>query len=174
MNIKYTVAAAALLIASTASNAMAQTTASQKFTVTVPSAIAIIAPANVSLIHDETENDQPFPAQQWVVKGNSLAGVTASFSTNQAFTHTTDPTSKRNAQLGVSINSSVGAAAWNVTQASDTTDYANNDGVATVAVESNGFGRANVDIAVSFITDGFGSFASGEYETTVTGTVSAN
>ena len=153
---------------------MAQKNASQKFKVTVPSAIAIIAPANVSIIHDETENNQPFPAQQWIVKGNSLAGVAAAFSTNQAFTHLVDPTSKRNAQLGVSINSSVGAAAWTVTQATDTTDYANNDGVATVGITSNGFGRANVDIAVSFITDGFGSFASGEYETTVTGTVTAN
>tara|TARA_R110002049_G_scaffold285698_4_gene467081 strand:+ start:246570 stop:247094 length:525 start_codon:yes stop_codon:yes gene_type:complete len=174
MNIKHTFAAVALLIAGTSSTAMAQTTASQKFTVTVPSAIAIIAPANVSIIHDESENDQPFQAQQWVVKGNSLAGVAASFSTNQAFTHTTDPTSKRNAQLGVAINSSVGAAAWTVTQPTDTTDYANNDGVATVAISSNGFGRANVDITVAFITDGFGSFASGEYDTTVTGTVTAN
>ena len=174
MNIKTTLAAAALLIATTGSSAMAQTTASQRFTVTVPSAIAIIAPANVSIIHDESENDQPFAPQQWVVKGNSLAGVSATFETNQAFTHTTDPTSKRNAQLGVSINSSVGSAAWTVTQASDVTDFANNDGVATVGVASDGFGRANVDIAVSFITDGFGSFASGEYDTTVTGTVTAN
>ncbi|MFK8113659.1 MAG: hypothetical protein AB8B91_15765 [Rubripirellula sp.] len=172
MNFKY--AFAALLLASTATTAMAQTTGSQKFTVTVPSAISIVAPANVSLTHDETENNQAFPAQQWVVKGNSLAGVTVSFSTGSAFQHITDANAKRDASLGLAVNSSVGAAAWTVNQASDTTDYANNDGIATVQASSNGFGRANLDVSVSFITDEFGSFPAGDYETTVTGTVTAN
>jgi hypothetical protein len=171
MKIKFAVAA---LLVATSVNVNAQTTDTQKFTVTVPGAISITAPVNANLTHDETENDQIFPPQAWVVKGNSLAGVTASFSTATAFTHTVDATAKRDAGLALSVNSSVGSAAWTINQASDTTDYATNDGVATVQVSSNGFGIATMDLAVSFITDGFGSFPSGDYETTVTGTVTAN
>jgi hypothetical protein len=172
MNFK--IAFAALFVATTAGTAMGQTTASQKFTVTVPAAISITAPANVNLTHDQSENDQTFPNQAWVVRGNSLAGVTATFSTNQAFRHTVDPTARRNAALALAVNTSVGTAAWTVTQPNDTTDYATNDGVATVQVSSNGFGRATLDLAVSFVTDGFGTFPAGDYETTVTGTVTSN
>lgn len=152
----------------------AQTTATQKFTVSVPTSISITAPANVSLTHNETDSNQSFPAQQWVVKGNTLNGVTVSFSTGSAFVHTTDNSFKRNAQLGLSVASNTGPATWNVTQASDVTDYANNDGVATVQATSNGVGRANFNLAVTFVTDTYGTFAAGNYETTVTGTVTAN
>lgn len=172
MNTK--IAFVALFVATTAGTAMGQTTASQKFTVTVPSAISITAPANAALTHDQTENDQPFPAQAWIVRGNSLSGVTASFSTTQAFRHTVDTTARRNATLNLGVNTSVGAAAWTVTQATDTTDYATNDGIATVQVSSNGFGLATMNLGVSFVTDGFGTFPAGDYETTVTGTVTSN
>ena len=156
-----------------ASAAFAQT-ANQKFTVVVPSSISITAPSDVSINHDESDNDQSFPAQQWVVKGNTLAGVNVSFSTNQAFTHTTDNSFKRDAQLGLSLASNSGPATWSISQASDTTDYAGSDEVATVQASSDGVGSANFDLAVTFITDVFGSFAAGNYETTVTGTVSSN
>jgi len=172
MNLKYTLAA--LLIASSASTAMAATVATQKFTVTVPANISIVAPANVSLTHDETETDQVFPAQQWVVRGNTLAGVNVSISTGSAFQHTFDANSKRDAKVDLAVNSSTGPAAWTVTQATDTTDYTLGDGVATVQVSSDGVGRADLDVTVSFITNGFGTFASGDYETTLTGTIASN
>ncbi|TWT76440.1 hypothetical protein CA13_69340 [Planctomycetes bacterium CA13] len=171
-SIKFTLAA--LFVFASTSTAMGDTTASQKFTINVPTAISITAPSNVSITHDETENDQAFPAQPWVVRGNSLAGVTVSLSTTKAFTHITDTTAKRNAQLGLSVASQEGAANWTVTTPTDVTDYATNDGVATVQATSNGFGRATLDVAVSFVTDGFGTFAAGDYETTVTGTVTSN
>jgi hypothetical protein len=156
------------------SELMAQTTATQKFTVSVPTNISITAPANVALTHNETDSDQAFPAQQWVVKGNSRQGVTVSFSTGSAFVHTTDNTFKRNAQLALSVGSSTGPATWTINQGTDVTDYAGGDGVATVQASSNNVGRANFNLAVTFITDTFGTFASGDYETTVTGTVTAN
>ncbi|MEM9645669.1 MAG: hypothetical protein AAF989_11820 [Planctomycetota bacterium] len=158
----------------TSHSALAQSSDTQKFTVTVPSSIAIIAPENVSLIHDESENNHAFTPQAWIVKGNSSSGVTATFSTDAAFTHTTTPTEKRDVSLALSVESSVGGSAWNITAASDTTDYASNDEVATVQVQSDGFGTANVSLAVSFVTDGFGTFLAGEYDTTVTGTISSN
>jgi hypothetical protein len=154
--------------------ASAQTTANQTFTVRVPTNISITAPSNVLLDHDETENNQSFPNQSWAVKGNVQNGVTVSFATNQAFTHTTDNTQKRNAKLDLALASSNGPATWNISKATDTTDYANNDGEASVQVSSNGVGRANFNVAVTFITNGYGTFLAGDYQTTVTGTVTAN
>ena len=151
-----------------------QTTATQKFKVTVPSNISITAPGDVSLTHDQTDNDQSFPAQAWVVKGNTSAGVAVSFATATAFVHTVDSQFKRDATLGLALASNQGPAAWTISTASDSTDYANLDGVATVAASSDGVGSANFDLTVTFVTDGFGTFASGDYETTVTGTVTAN
>ena len=162
------------LVAFSTVDAFAQATASQTFTVRVPTNISITAPANILINHDETDNNQPFPQQGWVVKGNTLTGVTVSFATNQAFVHTTNATFKRNAKLDLALGATLGPATWNITQATDTTDYANNDGVASVQANSNGVGRANFNLAVTFITDGFGSFAAGDYVTTVTGTVTAN
>ncbi len=171
MNLKHI--AAGLLILSSASTAIAQTSGTQTFKVIVPANISITAPSNVVITHDQTEADQAFPAQQWIVKGNSLAGVNVSFSTNTAFVHKTDSTFKRNAQLGLAVASSVGPATWTVASAADTTDYINSDEVATVAASSNGVGKATFDLTMKFVTDGFGSFAAGDYESTVTGTVTA-
>lgn len=172
--LKFNIALAGLFVAISTATVHGQTTDSQKFTVTVPTSIAIIAPENVSLVHDESENDQTFPPQSWVVKGNSTSGVTATFATAQPFVHTLDSTQKRDVQLGLSVGSSVGGATWTLGQASDTTDYAGNDDVASVQVSSDGFGSANMDVSVTFVTNGFGTFLAGEYDTTVTGTVTAN
>lgn len=154
--------------------ASAATSGSQKFTVIVPTNIAIVPPADVTITHDQTENNQPFPPQPWTVRGNSLAGVTVSFSTTNAFVHTSDPSFVRNAQIGLSVGNTIGPANWTVVQASDTTDFAANDGVATVQASSDGVGRATLNLNVSFVTDGFGSFAAGNYESTVVGTITAN
>jgi hypothetical protein len=172
MNIKYIVAA--LLVVSSASTAMAQTTGTQKFKVIVPTNVQITAPSNVVITHDQTEADQSFPAQQWIVRGNTLAGCSVSFSTNTAFIHTVDTSFKRDAQLGLALNTKTGPATWTVSQASDTTNYVGSDEVATVVASSNGVGRGTFDLSMKFVTNGFGSFAAGDYETTVTGTVTAN
>lgn len=171
---KKQVLAALVAVSAFAINAQAQTTASQKYKVVVPANISITAPTDAVITHDESDNDQAFSAQQWTVKGNTLAGVSVSFSTNQAFTHTTDSSYKRDAKLDLSLNSNLGPATWNVSQASDQTDYGNSVEVATVQASSDGVGRATFDLAVSFITGEFGTFAAGDYETTVTGTVTSN
>lgn len=164
----------ALMVVSSSAFAQAPVTASQKYTVNVPTVISITAPSDVSLTHDQSDNNQIFPTQSWLVKGNTLAGVSVTFATNQAFTHTTNANYKRNAKLDLSLGATSGPAIWSITTPSDTTNYAVNDGVAQVAASSNGVGRAGFNLSVTFITDQFGSFAAGSYETTVTGTVSAN
>jgi hypothetical protein len=167
----FTVAAIAFL---GASNASAQTTKAQKFTVTVPTNLSITSPVDAAITHDETNANQPFPSQAWTVVGNSVAGVTVSFSTGSAFVHATDPSYKRNAQLGLAVTTSSGPATWTVGQATDVTDYDNSDNVATVSASSNGTASATFGLTVNFITGTYGSFPSGSYATTVTGTVTAN
>ncbi|MEM9366156.1 MAG: hypothetical protein AAGD07_09175 [Planctomycetota bacterium] len=161
-------------VAALSATATAQTTDTQKFTVTVPSNISIIAPLDVALTHDQSDANQSFPTQRWTVVGNTAAGVTVSFTTDSPFVHTTDPTHKRDASVGLALASNTGPGAWNITQVTDTTDYVNNDDTAVVSAASNGPGSAAFDLAVTFITDTFGTFAAGDYETTVTGTVTAN
>ena len=164
----------AVLTVFSANFAMAQTSGSQKFRVVVPTSISITAPNEVEINHDESDNDQSFDPQQWIVKANVTQGVNVSFATTTPFTHTTLPQFKRDARLGLSTASSIGPAEWEVTQETDQTDYANDDGVALVTAVSNGVGRATFNLAVQFITDDYGTFAAGTYESTVVGTVSAN
>ncbi|MFG0290213.1 MAG: hypothetical protein ACF8CQ_18685 [Rhodopirellula sp. JB044] len=164
----------AVVACGVASNASAQVSDSQTFTVTVPSNLSITAPVDAALTHDETDSNQAFPNQSWTVVGNSLSGVTVSFATGSAFVHTADPTYKRDAQLGLNVTTSSGPGTWTVNQATDVTDYVNSDNVATVTASSNGTSSATFALAVSFITDAYGSFPSGDYATTVTGTVTAN
>jgi hypothetical protein len=174
MNMKNIIALTLVFASTAASTAFAQTSGSQNFKITVPPNISITAPSNVTITHDQTENDQTFPAQQWAVKGNTLAGVNVTFATNDVFIHATDTSFKRNAQIGLAFKSKTGPATWSVTKASDVTDYAANDGVASVQATSNGVGRGIFDVTMKFVTDGFGSFAAGDYTSTVVGTVSSN
>lgn len=164
----------AVFVASMEAMAIDPVSATQKFTVSVPSNISITPPAAASITHNESDSNQAFPNQSWLVKGNVLNGVSVSFATGSAFVHKTDSSFKRNAKLDLSVGSTQGPATWSVSTASDTTDYANNDGVATVVASSTGVGRANMNLLVTFITDTFGTFAAGDYEMTVTGTVSSN
>ncbi|MFG0287030.1 MAG: hypothetical protein ACF8CQ_02590 [Rhodopirellula sp. JB044] len=125
-------------------------------------------------MHNQSDANQAFPVQRWRVIGNNVRGVTVTFSTNGPFVHNIDPNWKRDVQLGLSIASSSGVGRWILTQAVDTTDYANGDSYATVGAMSNGTSSASFDLNVSFLTDTYGSFPSGLYETTVTGTITAN
>ncbi len=148
----------------------AQTTASQTFTMVVPSSISISAPAAVSLTHDQTDNPQAFPVQTWTVRGNARNGMTVSFASD-SFVNPADTTFKRNAKLDLALKSSNGTGAWNVTVPSSTSTGTT---PATVTATTTGVGRASLDLVVSFLTEDFSSFVAGTYTTTVVGTVVAN
>lgn len=137
------------------SSAEAQVTDTQPFRVRIPSMLTITAPAaEAFIIHDETDDNQVFPALQWNVKANARSGSTVSFSTDQAFTHTLDGTYKADAKLDLAIGSAQAKANWAVTTASDQTDFeaAVPDEVATVQAASTRAGKASFDLTVSFIT----------------------
>jgi hypothetical protein len=149
-------------------------TSSQSFTLIAPPSISIVAPSNQVITHDQSDKDQAFPVQSWSVKGNLDNGLNVSFMTSSAFTHTKNPNHKRNAQLGLALESTQGDAQWTVTKASATTDFATGNEKAAVTAVSNGVGRANFNLSVTFVTEEFGLFAAGDYTTTIVGTVSAN
>lgn len=167
-------AAFAALCGGFATTASANNNASQGFTVVVPQSISISAPAAVSLTHDQTNNPQAFPAQPWVVRGNSRAGVNVSFATATPFVHVDDASFKRDARLSLAVGTVQGPATWTVNVNNDQTNYVNNDNSALVSATSNGVGRATFNLSVTFVTEEFGVFAAGDYLTTVVGTVAAN
>jgi len=167
-------ASAVTLSSLTAVTSQAQTTGTQVFTVTVPQSISIVAPSAVNLIHDLTDNPQAFPVQTWLVRGNTSAGVSVALSTSTPFTHVTNVNAKRDVKLDLSVGATQGTGAWTVGIPTDTSNFVANDNEARVTVSSNGVGRANLNLTVSFLTGEFGTFAEGDYVTTVTGTVAAN
>ena len=115
--------------------AHAQVTDNQAFRVVVPSNMTIQAPvASVSIDHDETDGDQPFAVQQWQVRANNRLGATVTFETDQAFTHDTDSSFKRDAKLELAIDSPSLPAGWVLDTATDQTDYAGSDEVEAVHV----------------------------------------
>jgi len=154
------------------SSVNAQTTASQTFTVIVPTSVSITAPAAASLTHDQSDNPQAFPAQTWVVRGNSTTGMNVSFASD-SFTHATINTMKRNSRLNLAVGTTQGPASWTVGVPTSTSNFTASL-PATVTASSTGVGRANLNLIVTFVTEEFGAFASGNYIATVVGTVAAN
>jgi hypothetical protein len=163
------------LCAAASSSVLADTNATQGFRVIVPTTISITAPPTTAVItHDLSDNNQPFPDQNWVVRGNIPNGVNVTFSTGSAFVNTLDVTAKRNVQLGLGIAATQGPGSWVVSPATDTTNYLVNDEIAQVGASSNGSGSANFNVSVTFVTEDFDLFTAGNYEVTVFGTVAAN
>ncbi len=81
---------------------------------------------------------------------------------------------RRDAQLGLALANVNGPATWTVTAPADATNIAGGDTNAQVAATSNGVGKANFDLSVTFVTGEFGTFAAGNYNLTIIGTVTAN
>lgn len=162
--------ALALLLGTTA---WAQT-ASQEFKVIVPESIGILAPGAVQVTHNQSDDPMGFPDQTWSVRGNSLRGVNVIFKVATPFVHSTISTEKVDAKLDLSVVAMQGPATWTVTKATDKTNHLTNDLDATVEAKSNGVGRANMILKVSFLSPEWGTYAAGDYVTTVVGTVALN
>ena len=170
------VGASLFLVSSAASNASAVTD-TETFTVTVDPVLTITAPpTSASMAHSETDTDQAFAPQSWTVAQNAPTGASVSFSTDQAFTHATDATYKRDAKLDLALASSDADSGWAITVPIDQTDYANAspDGVATVSAAATGAGDAAFNLTVTLVETDFSMLASGDYSTTVTGTLTSN
>jgi hypothetical protein len=168
---------AALVLAARPTPGFGQQTASdsQRYRVQVPFRLIVISGSpDVSIIHDQTDNDQVFPPQPWFVRGTWPFGVTVTLATTQAFTHTTATTLKRDARLDLRIVNTQGFGRWRVNVPTDRTNYAAGDERAVVQASSNFFGRAELALTVTFLTVQYADLAAGNYELTVVGTATAN
>ena len=163
---------AALLIVPVVASAQS---ANQGYKVTVPGVMAIsVANPSVSHLHDTTDDDQGFDPEQWTVKGNKKNGVTVTFSTGSAFTHETDSGYKNDVTLLLTPVSSVGPGVWTIDTASDTTNHGGGDEVATVQASSDKPGQATFELTCTCLVGTFWEMLEGDYDMTVTGTVTAN
>lgn len=137
----------------------------------------LTAPAAGSAVHPGTDDAlvfSPNPGDPWIADSDASKGVTVDFVASQPFTHTVDPTYRRDVQLDLVIASAAGGAAWVVTTASDSTDYNASVNTATVSAASLSGGKAEFDLTVTLDTQSFSTMAAGEYTTTITGTLTAN
>jgi hypothetical protein len=149
----------------------------ETFTVTAEAVLTVTAPAaSAGITHAQTDANQAFTPQSWTVAQNGAEGASITFSTDQAFTHATETTFKRDAKLDLALASSDTGSGWAVTVASDQTDYANAtpDEVATVSADSTAPGDAAFNLTVTFVETDFSTLASGNYSTTITATITSN
>ncbi len=77
-------------------------------------------------------------------------------------------------KLDLALNTSDTGSGWNVTTASDQTNYGAADEVATVQAVSSAPGDATLNLTVTFITTDFSTLLAGNYTSTVTATITAN
>lgn len=149
--------------------------ANQGFTVVVPGRMMITrVNPSVSHLHDESDDDQTMDAEQWTVKGNKKNGVTVTFSTGSAFTNTTDSSYKNDATLLLATVSTTGPGVWTLDTATDSTNFGGGDEVATVQASSDKPGSATFDLTCTCKVGSFWDMLEGNYDMTVTGTVTAN
>jgi len=171
-------ALAGYLFATRAAEAQAppqqQATDSQRFVLSVPGNVQIIAPADILIVHDTMNQDQVFPVQQWEVRGNVVEGVTTTFEVMQPFVHSVDPLETRDAQLDIVIASTLGPANWTLDIPSAATNIGGSVPDAMVQISSDFVGWAWVDLTVTFVDNNFAALMAGTYETTVVGTVTEN
>ena len=175
-------AVSAVVVAACCQSAMAQTTDTQRFTVTVPSTLSITGPADQVLTHDATNNNQIFSpgtvtANHWAVLCNANAGATVNLTTSTPFTHTSNNTYKRDAKLDLAVSSTDNNgvnAIWTVATPSDTTNYVGSDNNATVQATSSRPGKATLALTVTFITNTYSTLLQGDYQVDVVGTIAAN
>ena len=141
----------------------------QKLRIRVPGLVSINASNHFEQIfYDETDADQTFDWQFWQVVCNNAKGAVLTFETDQAFTHTTNPSIKRDVALLLEI---VNAKKWKITTATDQTDYAGGDEVAVVEADTKKAADGEFRLRVTFLEESFVNTLAGDYDMTITGTI---
>jgi hypothetical protein len=164
-----------LLTASSAAHG--QVEGRQSYRVRVGPRVSVTAPpAEVTTAYKDNDPDASFAAQRWTVDTNSRSGATVSFSTTQAFTHTTKPQFKRDVAIQLEIPRTGTAAEWKVVIGKDRTCHAAGatGETATVRATSRRPGQGIFDVTVTFLAEPKEKLESGDYALTLVGTVTAN
>lgn len=149
---------------------------SQQFRVTIPKRLFISSPSTVPLQEYPGEGaaDILFTEESWTIGNNTRNGATVLIETQSAFQHLDNATSKRDAQLEVTVTDASGPGIWSVDVPSATTDYTQGQETARVRVKANGPGSATVKLKVTFLTGAPETLQEGDYTATVVGTIAEN
>ncbi|MFO1000555.1 MAG: hypothetical protein U0936_09455 [Planctomycetaceae bacterium] len=124
--------------------------------------------------HPMTGSDVMFSGQMWSARTTSGTGSTIRFTTDTAFRHINSPSFKRDARLRLTRISGNSSARWRFDVADDRTDYASGDENASVQVSCTAPGSAIITMNVQFLTGNLATLQGGQYQMTVTGTISEN
>lgn len=120
--------------------------------------------------HDDTSGDQRFDRQVFDVAAQTVSGAVVVFETQQTFTHTTQPSLRRDVRLRLS---QAVASRWRLTRAEDRSDHAAGQLRASVSAESDHPGDARFFLHVDYIEQATSATAAGDYQTTIVATISA-
>ena len=129
---------------------------------------------NRTATHPMTGSDVMFSSQLWSARTTSGTGATIRFTTDHAFRHVNSSGFKRDARLRLTRISGNSSARWRFDVADDRTDYASGDETAAVQVSCTGPGNATITMNVQFLTGNLATLQGGQYQMTVTGTISEN
>lgn len=124
--------------------------------------------------HPGTAANLQFNNSLWWARTASSTGSTVTFTTDHAFQHTTNPVYKRDVRLRLPRMFVSPGSGWQFDTQTDQTDYEAGDETAMVQVSSTGPGVALIFMQVTFITGDVNTLPGGQYEVTVTGTISQN
>lgn len=158
----------------------AQTSDSETFCLAVPALVSIAAPTPlVTAAHDQTDANFAFPTQQWVATCSNANGATVTFELEQPFIRTTTPIAKRDAAMTITLDNAGTDPGANWTVIAPITvqtfyEFLIPIESVTIAAASTNAGTATFNVDVEFVTVDYSAIPEGKYETTVTGTITAN
>ena len=161
------------LLLATASEICAQDSTHYKVRVAPAMTLDALSPDRMAT-HPMTGSDVMFSGQMWSARTTSGTGSTIRFTTNTAFRHINSPSFKRDARLRLTRISGNSSARWRFDVADDRTDHASGDENASVQVSCSGPGSAVITMNVQFLTGNLATLQGGQYQMTVTGTISEN
>lgn len=124
-----------------------------------------------SLVHDLQNAVQPFNAVRWDVQNRSRSGCVVQW-TADAFVHR-DLGAKADCGLQLTIVQQSNRGRWSVLLPQDQTEVANGRDRASVSIAAQRQGVARIALQVLFASDDPSSLVAGQYQTTVTGTITA-
>ena len=147
-------------------SAMAES-ASQLFSVTVPPGSVVQRPAETSVNVTLDAAEQSFPAQSWQIRSNSLTGLIVDFAVQTPFVHTEVATFQMDASLEVAVSSPVGLGQWTIPQSQSQTNFADSQADASVRVETDNVGVADIALTVGVNDANLTELMPGTYQSTV-------
>ena len=123
-----------------------------------------------SITHTLKSEPQSFAPVRWDVGSGFANGCVVEW-TAAPFTHVSQSTSRADCSIAVSIAQSNRRGRWRVVKATDRTNISSGNQPATVSIASERSGTARVQLSVQFLGTSVTNLAAGDYQTTITGTI---